>query len=242
MRESRHLVTLWNPSYASDAMGEHSHLHSPVPRPPNHPAVGKPGGVGELMLRVPGRPDPEGEIGDLLELCIEPRMRKGHADLHAREEALRRPHGRSEVGVPGDDDQGVAGLKVKQPRYVEPVEVGRSQCGFGMPNREVQIKPVHQEGHPIGHRMFPQKENPTGRNPWGQGKLVRQPGGVEKKVPGTSPGCQGDPHPGVPIPSLLPSCTPSPPSLPPGNAAVLVFPKGIWWETRGAPMALWASS
>jgi hypothetical protein len=48
--------------------------------------------------------------------------------------------------------------------------VGRSQCGFGMPNREVQIKPVHQEGHPIGHRMFPQKKNPTGRNPWGPGE------------------------------------------------------------------------
>ena len=98
----------------TDAMGEHRHLPSPARRSSEDATGRKPDGVGELMLSVPGRPDSEGEVSDLLELSIEPRMRKGDAYLHGRKETLCRPHGRSEIGVPGDDDQGVAGVEVKE--------------------------------------------------------------------------------------------------------------------------------
>lgn len=130
-------------------------------------------------------------------------MRKGNANLHSRKEPLRRSHGGAEIDVPGDEDEGVAGVHVKQldgfhaqgnvgflllealdpppavgagealSLEIGDVEVGVSQCCFGVADREVEIEPIHQEGHPVGHRVLPQKKNPTGRNPWGPGEARR---------------------------------------------------------------------
>ena len=224
------------------------------------------------MLSITGGPDPKREVGNLLKLGIEPRMRKGNAYLHGRKETLRRPDRRSEVGVPGDDDQGVAGVEVKEfdglhaqgdvgflffealdppsavgagqvlslevgdvkmdaclrqcleirPESVddrriglqketwncseevdlfengiaaeqveegtqelgnvEPAEVGGSQCHFGVADREVQIKPIHEKGHSVSQGTFQKKRTPTGRNPWGPRGTPESPWGGMKKV------------------------------------------------------------
>ena len=66
------------------------------------------------MLSVPGRTNPEGQIGDLLEFGVEPSVGKGYADLGGGEEALRGSHGRGKIGVPRHDHKGVAGSEVQK--------------------------------------------------------------------------------------------------------------------------------
>ena len=52
--------------------------------------------------------------------------------------------------------------RTQELRYVEPAEVGGSQGRFGVADREVQIEPIHQEGHPIGPSGASAKEKPHG--------------------------------------------------------------------------------
>ena len=81
---------------------------------PETPPVGKLDRIRKLMLRVTASANPEGQIRDLLELCVEPSMREGDTDLRSGKEALRGSNRRNEVGVPRYDHQGVAGIEVEE--------------------------------------------------------------------------------------------------------------------------------
>jgi len=86
----------------------------PSRRPPEALPVRKLNRIRELMLRVPGSANPEGQIRNLLELCIESGVREGDTDLRSGKEALRGSDRGSEVGVPRYDHKGVAGIEVEE--------------------------------------------------------------------------------------------------------------------------------
>ena len=117
---THHLLTLWNPSYAADAMDEHLSVlldwagrwgrgSLASRRPLKHSPVWEPQWVGEGVPGVLCSPEPEGEIGELLQFRIEPPVGEGDADPDLGEEAFGSPHGRRKIGVPGDEHQCLAG-------------------------------------------------------------------------------------------------------------------------------------